>query len=429
MLREHSTGHTEILFRSRSHALPVLLTFTFLGILLATETLLVGADFWFKTPAEGRLISTFEGNNARVQYRFAHVYHDIDPKASVRYLRRATELSPASRLYWSELSSTCESIGDRTCVDEATTRLFKLCPMVPLYHWQAAQNALRNNRIDLAVQRFRRLLELDPTYASGVWFSLQNVIAPDTLFQTLLSNRTDSEIKVGYVDFLSTQEDFDSAYKIWRFIVAHTAPFPFSSAQSYLDRVIDAGRMEEAVQVWNDLERLGIVSRPGIEKSELVFNGDFEQAPLNAGFDWRSSTGLYFRVDFSAPGAHHGAHCLRVDFTAPRNNEYEPAFQIVPVLAGHTYVLTAYARSEDLTSDSGPVLRARDSQPPGFDDAVTASTIGTTDWHRLQVSFSTGPATRAIRLSLWRPVGRDFPMDISGSFWLDEVSLRCTDCA
>ena len=66
--------------------------------------------------------------------------------------------------------------------------------------------------------------------------------------------------------------------------------FPFSSAQPYLERLIDRGRIDEAVKVWQDLERLAIVHRPqSDEKDNLIFNGDFEQFPLNAGFDWRWS--------------------------------------------------------------------------------------------------------------------------------------------
>jgi len=34
-----------------------------------------------------------------------------------------------------------------------------------------------------------------------------------------------------------------------------------------------------------------------------------------------------------------------------------------------------------------------------------------------------------VRLSLWRPRGRAFPTEISGSFWLDAVSLSDTGLA
>jgi hypothetical protein len=148
---------------------------------------------------------------------------------------------------------------------------------------------------------------------------------------------------------------------------------------------------------------------------------------LKAGFDWRARYANFLALDFSAPGAYHGAHCLRVEFTVSSNDEYEPAYQIVPVLPQHAYTLEAYVRSEDITSDTGPCLRVRDTQPEGFPDAISETTVGTTPWHRVHLSFSTGPQTRAVRLSFWRPRGRTFPTEISGTSWLDAVSLRSAD--
>jgi hypothetical protein len=300
--------------------------------------------------------------------------------------------------------------------------------MVPSYHWLAAQSSLRTNQLDRALAEFRRLLELDPTYAAATWSSLQTVQKPDPIFQKVLADSANVQLKVGYVDFLSDQGDNDTAYRIWRLVVADSRPFPFSSAAPYLERLIALGRIEEAVNVWQDLERLGIVKRYEADgKDNLIFNGDFEQSPLNAGFDWRAGPLTYLAVDFSAPGAYHGAHCLRVDFTVSRNDGYEPAYQIVPVLPHHAYTLEAYVRSEDITSDTGPCLRVSDTQPAGFPDAISDTTVGTTPWHPLRLSFSTGPQTRAVRLSFWRPRSRVFPTEISGTSWLDAVSLHGTD--
>jgi hypothetical protein len=300
--------------------------------------------------------------------------------------------------------------------------------MVPSYHWLAAESCLRKDQLDAALEHLRRLLVLDPTYAVATWSSLQPLLEPEPTFQKVLAENPDAKLKVGYVDFLSEQGDNDTAYRIWRRVAADSHPFPFPSAAPYLDRLIDSGRIEEAVNVWQDLERLGIVKRPEAnEDDNLVFNGDFEQVPLNAGFDWRTVPATFLDVDFAAPGAYHGAHCLRVDFTVSRNDEYEPAYQIVPVLPRHDYRLEAFVRSQDITSDTGPCLRVRDTQPAGFPDAVSPTTVGTTPWHPLRLSFSTGPKTRAVRLSFWRPRSRVFPTEISGTSWLDAVSLHGTD--
>jgi tetratricopeptide (TPR) repeat protein len=421
-------ARTEISLCAHSRALLFLLAVGCASLFVAAETSLVGITFSFKTPTVGRWLLAWDADDPRLQNRLGQVYEDIDPAESLRHLRRATQLSPDSRLYWSDLESACESMADTECIDQAAERLLKLCPMVPSYHWLAAQSSLRTNQLDRALAEFRRLLELDPTYAAATWSSLQTVQTPDPIFQKVLADGADVQLKVGYVDFLSDQGDNDTAYRIWRRVVADSRPFPFSSAAPYLERLIALGRIEEAVNVWQDLERLGIVKRyEADEKDNLIFNGNFEQSPLDAGFDWRAGPRTYLAVDFSSPGAYHGAHCLRVDFTVSRNDEYEPAYQIVPVLPHHAYTLEAYVRSEDITSDTGPCLRVGDTQPAGFPDAISETTVGTTPWHPLRLSFSTGPQTRAVRLSFWRPRSRVFPMEISGTSWLDAVSLHGTD--
>jgi len=458
-------ARTEISTRAR--ALLFLLAVAAASLWVAAETSLVGTVTLFETPGVGRGLLALDADDPRLEDQLGQAYKDINPAESLSHLRRATQLSPASRVYWSDLESACESVGDTQCADQARERLLQLCPMVPAYHWLVADSSLRTNQLDRALEQFRRLLELDPTYAAPVWSTLQTVQQPESVFQKVLADNPDAKLKVGYVDFLSDQGDNDTAYRIWRRVAADSPSFPFSFAAPYLDRLIALGRIEEAVNVWRDLERLGIVHAPPgsitprapgfvpaptqhvartsalevggpsadgaktpeaawlwSEEGNLVFNGDFEQAPLRAGFDWRIGPPTYLAVDFSAPGAYHGSHCLRVSFTVSRNDEYEPVYQIVPVLPRYAYRLEAFVRSQDITSDSGPRLRVTDTQPAGFPDAVSETMVGTTPWHPVRLSFSTGPQTQAVRVSFWRPRSRAFPTEISGTAWLDAVSLR-----
>jgi len=429
ILRQLSVARIEVSLRGLSRSLLFLLAVGAVSLLLAAEVSLVGIASSFEKPSTGRLLLALDSSDPQLQHRLGQVYKDIDPAKSVRCLHRSTELSPYSRLYWSDLSSACQSIGDTKCADRATEHLWKLCPMVPYYHQLAAESYLRKNRLDESLAQFRRLLELDPIYATDAWAALQSVFDPDLIFQKVLATSVDSGVQVGYVDFLSAEGDNDAAYRIWGLVAANTQRFPLSSVQPYLERLISLGRIEEAVHVWQDLEGLGIVKRSDVEeKDNLVFNGDFEQLPVNAGFDWRTGSTNYLALDFAAPGAYQGAHCLRVDFTVGSNYEYEPVYQIVPVHPNRTYSLKAYVRSRDITSTSGPSLRVSDTQQRGFEDAISETTVGTTEWHAVSLSFLTGPETQSVRLSLWRLRGRIFPMEISGSFWLDAATLECKDC-
>jgi tetratricopeptide (TPR) repeat protein len=410
----------------RSRAVFFLLAVTSASLFLAAEACLVGRVSSFKTLSEGARLLAIDPDDPRLEFRLGRVYSRSDPNEGIRHLRRATELSPYSRRYWSHLAFTCESLADTQCADQGWELLAKLCPMVPLYHWHAGQSYLRTDHIDDSLAQFRVLLDLDSQYGPKVWFALRSVLDPDVIFQKTVAQRADSETKVAYIDFLSDQGDYDAAFRIWRSVAPNLHPVSFTAAKPYLDHLIADDRIDEAETVWLDLRRMGIVTASGMTKDgNLIFNGDFEQVPLNAGFDWRQSDqATYLAIDFAAPGAYHGTHCLRVDFTVKRNEAYEPIYQVVPILPNHTYKLEAYVRSEDITSDTGPYLRVSDPQHSSFEDALSETTVGTTPWHSVRLDFSTGPEAQSVRLSIWRPRGRTFPMEISGSLWVDSVSLH-----
>ncbi|MEJ2009480.1 MAG: hypothetical protein P8Z30_15215, partial [Acidobacteriota bacterium] len=200
------------------------------------------------------------------------------------------------------------------------------------------------------------------------------------------------------------------------------------AVEPYLDRLLGAGDIPQAKKVWRVLERAGVIARPAVGGvRNLIYNGGFEHTPLNAGFGWRVPNTPYVETDFRDPSAHQGSRCLRVDYAAGQNPESEPVYELVPVEPRQCYRLRAYARSDNITSRSGPRLRVVDAECPACLSVSTGTTVGTTSWHLLTLNFTTGPRTRLIRLSVWRPRSRTFPMEISGSFWLDDVSLEAVN--
>ena len=192
-----------------------------------------------------------------------------------------------------------------------------------------------------------------------------------------------------------------------------------------LDHLLALGRVREAQAVWRDLESRGVVPRPSeSDRSNLIYNGDFEQIPLNAGLDWHYRPTAFLALDFADPSAYHGSHCLRVDFTVGQNLEYEPIYEFVPVAPDRTYLLSAFVRSNAITSDSGARLRVVDAECNRCLDVSSDGTVGTTPWHPVSLKFSTGHTTQLIRVSIWRPPARTFPVEISGTLWLDAVRLE-----
>jgi hypothetical protein len=301
-------------------------------------------------------------------------------------------------------------------------RALELNPMRPRVHWLAANCYIRTNLSSKGLTELRRLLELGSAYSEPAFELCFHLgLSPETVDQQVLPEANKPEIQLGYADFLGAKGDAVVAATVWEAVLASGRQFSFVQAQPYVDRLLENGQYSQAFKAWQDLERLRVIEGPE-SPGELIFNGGFEQRPLNAGFDWHYEQPAYLTLSFGDPGAYEGRRCLRLDFTVRRNVEYEPVYEIVPVTPDQTYLLTAQTRSQGLTSDSGPRIRVVDPAQPAGLDTSTEPTVGTTSWHAVRATFKSH--TRFVRLSIWRPRSSGFPSEIQGAFWIDAISLK-----
>lgn len=309
--------------------------------------------------------------------------------------------------------------------------------MTPRYRWLAANYDLWAGRSDEPKRQLRRLLEMvqmaraeeaeefshyiQPTFR----LALSAFNEPQVVFREVLPSGRDAGLKLDYVYYLAVHGQAEAAYRIWGRVVADAGSFPFALARPYVDYLLNSGRYQEGARVWGDLERLGAVAKPAPgDQDNLVFNGSFEEPPLNSGLDWRHKDLRYPPISFSDPQAYQGNRCLRVDFNARMNDGYEPVYEYVPVIPDRMYVLTGYTRSRNITSDSGPRLRVLDPAHPNQLDTATEPTLGTTGWHPVSLTFRAPAQTSLVQVSVWRQRSVTFPPEVTGTFWVDAVSLK-----
>jgi hypothetical protein len=434
--RLFSVGSFEFSLGGGGRATVLLLAIGLPGLLLAAKTaeIAVAATVGesFKPPALLKALA-LDPANPDLHYRLGLSYcnslEDFHPTEGLQQLHHAIALNHRQPVYWSGLASACQALGDKSCADRAIQRALELSPMAPHYYWEAANHYLLEGQADTALAQFRKLIELDPSYAAQTFrLSLSMLDNPQEVYQRVLAGQMNPGLNLAYISFLTAHGKGSDAYPIWKETLAGNRPFILSSAATYIDWLIQYGQDHEALEAWHALEQRGIVkSPPGDVPGSLVFNGSFEQDPLNTGLDWRIRKVPYTWVEVDNSGAYLGQNCLEVDFTVSRNDEYEPVTESVPVAPDHTYLLEAYVRSDSISSDTGPRLRVVDPACASCLDASTEGTVGTTNWHQVSLSFSTSPTTYWVRLSVWRPRSRSFPTDITGTFWLDAVTLKSAD--
>jgi hypothetical protein len=355
---------------------------------------------------------------------YAYSFRQANVSEAIRYLRKATELSPLRALYWSDLAEVCDTVNDTGCSNQAFRRALTLSPTTPRLEWKAANHFLETGQLGEAVVRFRRLLTLDSAYARPVFqLCLRVVGGPQTVLHEVIPQGRQSRLKLAYLEVVSSQGRMHLANQVWDQLSSQGLSCKFSDVTSYLNSLFSKGDMKQAVVVWRELDQAGVIPKSEDGKvGNLVYNGQFAHTPLGAGFDWRAPNTPYVETDFQDPSAYRGSHCLRLDY-AGRNLESEPVSEWVPVVPGQNYRLRAEVRSDGITSDSGPRLRVTDPECPACLNVATKTTAGTTPWHPLTLDFTVGASTRVVRLSVWRPRSWTFPMEISGSFWLDDVTI------
>ena len=357
-----------------------------------------------------------------------------DAAGGLELLRRATKMAPGAAPYWRDLASACAAVSDTPCAEHAFRRAAALNPMAPGLHWIVANYDLGLNRTGDALAEFRRLLEMDPEYAGAVFHLCLRMFPDEALvWNKVVEGNRNFKIGLAWVNALAGDGRLDDAYRAWREEMANLQSpqavgndVSYGDASALIDALIEHGLGREAEVVWSDLCRFRVVQEAGASDSQtdLVFNGDFERKPLNSGLDWRLNPSPNIMIRRENRGGPAGDTVLRIDFTPPENAADEPVCQYVPVQPSHAYVLSAQVSSEGITSDRGPQLRVTDPFTSKSILASTADVTGTNPWHRISVTFSTGPQTDLVKISVWRKPSRAFPFEISGTFWLGSVSLK-----
>ena len=184
---------------------------------------------------------------------------DADRQEGLRQLRLSTALDPLTARYWSDLAWVCELLGDTNCAAEAVLQAVKLSPMMPQVRWVAANSLLRSGQNDAAMEQFRRLLELDPSYAPQTFhLCLGSLGNPQLILEKVVPGGKDPALKLSYLTILS-QSEMDGAdqlaRQVWEKLVSEGTPFALTSAMPYIEHLLGLGK-------WKTQEIPGATYRP-----------------------------------------------------------------------------------------------------------------------------------------------------------------------
>jgi tetratricopeptide (TPR) repeat protein len=339
-----------------------------------------------------------------------------DYENALAHLNRAIELNPYEGRYWLDLAVAHEVRGDSTESQEALQRALRAEPTSAQIAWQAANFYLAQNDTHHALPLFHVVLQHDPS----------NTVLPlDLSWRATRSvSQMVSEVLpaqpafyFAFLKILTADKQSSPANELWHYLNEQKLKFTVEEAFPYFDYLIQTQQVDQANQVWTDLSRID----PEVQdesSSNLVHDGGFEGRFLNGGFDWRIDHIGDINVALDAAEHHRGARALRFAFTG-RGVSDTGAYEYVSVQPNTRYRFSAFVKTREITTASGPRLAVEDASTRGT-LATTNEFLETSDWEEHSAGFITGSDTHLVTLRIVRTPGTPL---IKGTFWLDDVVL------
>ena len=377
-------------------------------------------------PSEENLLKAIRLSppNPEPYYRLGLFYQwdirHIDLEASARYFREAIERNPLEQEYWLQLAKVLQRMGENSACERALENAIRVFPTGYRGRWMTANLFLQQGSFEKALPHFSYVLAHYPNQSSPVYDVLEKAVGdPDVILERIVPKDRSSFRQ--YLSYLYGMEDREAARKAWA--RRHSFGFQANRAETirHIEFLISRGEFNEAFQVWR--ARLQEEGLSPISESDLITNGDFgKDEILGGGFDWKIENASGTQVSFDPSVSFEGKRSVKIVFTGKENVDFHHVYQFVPLKPDTEYVLSANMKTQAVTTKSGLKIEV-----VGAGQAFQKDSEGLTgdnEWRKLVITFRTPASLQGGWVSVRRERTDKFDRYISGTVWVDHVSLR-----
>jgi tetratricopeptide (TPR) repeat protein len=340
-----------------------------------------------------------------------------DRAAAIPSLSKAVTLNPNIGRYWFDLASAYQVTGNVDRANEAVRAALEAEPGNPEVATEAAQYFLATGDRDRALSLFRQALVQNPQAAEAILPVCWRETGDASLLLAKLIPES-PELQLAFLEMLAGQKETDAANQVWQHLVASNKSFDPKLSFFYFDYLLKQQEGAGFDRAWHELAGLSPNLQTYLPNDNLIVNAGFEQPLLNAGFDWRHEPADHITAGIDDNVAHSGTHSLSLSYDG--NPAYDAGWrQFVPVQSNADYEFSAWIRSENVTSSSGPRIVIADAYS-GAGLLVTDDVLDTHPWQEIKGSLRVPAGTELLTVKIIRA-----PADtrIRGRVWIDDLRL------
>jgi hypothetical protein len=350
-------------------------------------------------------------------------FDNARPETARSFFERSVKINPRSSNDWMDLAQAYEAAGNVVQAKAAYENAKEDYPISAEVSWKYGNFLLRQGQTSEGLQEVHQALVRDPQFVplalSRIWILEPDV---DVILRDVLPAGQKARFQA--LDFFASSHEDAAALNTWETIVdmARTKPIDIHDAFGFLQVLITTDQAPTAERIWR--EALAASHWPDAVPTDgsLIWNGGFEDPIVNGGLDWRleQASGAYISIDSDVH--HSGEKSLRVDFTGGMNLDFAGVHQIVPVEPSTQYMFQSFIRTDSISTDSGlrfEIVDLNDNEV----DVMTPDLTKTNPWTPVRTEVTTGKNTHFLDVRLRRLPSRLFDNELSGTVWVDDVSL------
>jgi tetratricopeptide (TPR) repeat protein len=369
-----------------------------------------------------------EPENAENWYLLARYWqYTLDepntPRAIQNY-RRALSRNPRSAETWLDVATAYESEGELQQARAAFLEAKRAYPLSAAVAWRYGNFLLRQDEVPQAFAEIRRAAYADPKRSAEA-FSRCWRVHPD--IRAILDNVLPSD-RDGYLDVireLGTQDQLAAALTVWQRLVSIHPALQLSDAIPFAELLIQKNQISDARHIWTDALNLSNTPQNIDPPASALWDGGFETGVLGGAFAWvfaAPSGGV--KIAFDSRQKHSGKSSLRLDFDGRHNVNFDGVCNNTEVRPETTYLLSAWVRTQTLTTDQGVRLLLNSYSGSHLAGSVqTADLQGTQPWTLVETPWTSGKDVHYARVCVVRNLSGKLDSRIKGSAWVDDVTL------
>lgn len=346
----------------------------------------------------------------------------IDLRESLNYLKKAIERNPLEQNYWLNLAKVFQRMGENKASERALENAILVFPASYQGRWVTGNLLLQQGTLEKAIPHFSYILAHYPNQSHVVYDVLVRVVNDSDFILERLVPKDSASFKQ-YLSYLYEAGDKDSAQKAWQKRDSFAYQPDRNETLRHIEFLISRGELNEAFLIWKARLQEEGLSIPS--DGNLMTNGGFEKEKiLGGGFDWKIEKIPGTDISFDPSTTFEGKRSLKIIFSGKENVDFAHVYQFVPLKPNTEYMLKANMKTKEVTTKSGLKIEISGVGPAFYKASETL--IGDNDWRELLVAFWTPAQSQGGLVRIRRDRTDKFDRYISGTVWIDNVSLTET---